>query len=531
MTRRGAMLLAAITALAAAVRFWGIGFGLPHTYARPDEDAIVTIATRIYRDGPNPHFFVYPTLYLYLMAFAYEVYYAALSMTGPAITMSAFMDRAATDPTPFYLISRIGAAILGTATVPVLFQAARRLFDVRTATIAAALLAAAFLHVRDSHFGVTDIPATFVATLAFWAIVAHDVDRTRWMNVLGAGVLCGLAGSTKYNAILVALPLFVRILQQSRPEAHRARWAIALCLLAGCGIAAGFLAGTPFSVVDSRLFLSELRGVQVHFLGGHGADLGYGWTYHLTGSLRYGLGAPMLAAALIGGAWLAMTRPATALVVLSFPVAYYLVIGAGRTVFIRYVDPILPFACLLAAVTVVRIATRAARTDDRIATALVMLLTGVLVWPSASRVVAFDRLIAHRDNRLVAAEWLESTVPPGSNLCQTGSPYGWLQSLPPGRFPACDFDPSSGMLSLPGSTKPAQLVVIQYSPLAAYPGFPEGAMPALRTGYRSIKLFTVEQPAHDPPPVYDEQDAFFAPLDGFGHLSRPGPAFEVFQHR
>src|SRR2546430_1263939 len=34
MTRRGAMLLAAITAFAAAVRFCGIGFGLRHTYAR-----------------------------------------------------------------------------------------------------------------------------------------------------------------------------------------------------------------------------------------------------------------------------------------------------------------------------------------------------------------------------------------------------------------------------------------------------------------------------------------------------------------
>ena len=87
------------------------------------------------------------------------------------------------------------------------------------------------------------------------------------------------------------------------------------------------------------------------------------------------------------------------------------------------------------------------------------------------------------------------------------------------------------MLSLPGSTKPAQLVVIQHSPLAAYPGVPEGALPALRASYRSIKLFPVEQPSDEPPPVYDEQDAFFAPLDGFDHLSRPGPAFEVFQRR
>ena len=531
MTRRGALLLAAITVVGAAVRFWGIGFGLPHTYARPDEDAIVTIATRIYRDGPNPHFFVYPTLYLYVMAFAYEMYYAALSMTGHTLTASAFIDRVATDPAPFYLISRIVAAILGTATVPVLFQAARRLFDVRTATIAAALLAGAFLHVRDSHFGVTDIPATFMATLAFWAIVAHDVDRTRWTNVLGAGALCGLAGSTKYNAVLVALPLFVRILQQSRSEAHRARWASALCLLACCGIAAGFLAGTPFSLIDSRLFLSELRGVQVHFLGGHGADLGHGWTYHLTGSLRYGVGAPMLAAALLGGVWLAWARPATALVVLSFPVAYYVVIGAGRTVFIRYVDPILPFACLLAGITVARVATRVARMDDRRTAALATLLTGALAWPSASRVVAFDRFITRRDNRLIAAEWLESAFPAPSSLCQTGSPYGWLQSSPPGRFPACDFDPASGILSVPGSTQPAQLVVIQHSPLAAYPGVPEDAMSTLRGSYQSIKRFPVDQPSRDPAPVYDEQDAFFAPLDGFDHLSRPGPAFEVFQRR
>jgi 4-amino-4-deoxy-L-arabinose transferase-like glycosyltransferase len=526
MSRRGAMLLAAITVCAAALRFWGIGFGLPHTYARPDEDAIVTIATRIYRDGPNPHFFVYPTLYLYIVAFAYELYYAALSLRGHAITMAAFIDR---DPAPFYLLSRIAAATLGTATVPVLYLAARVLFGARTATVAAGLLTVAFLHVRDSHFGVTDIPATFMATLAFWAIVGHELDRVHWPNVLFAGVVCGLAGSTKYNAMLIGLPLFVRVVQESRFEARRALWATALCLLAGCGIAAGFFAGTPFALIDSSQFLSDLHGVQRHFAGGHLLDLGYGWTYHLTGSLRYGLGAPMLIAALIGCVWLAVTAPSIALVVLSFPVAYYVVIGAGRTVFIRYVDPILPFGCLLAAVAVSRVAARAR--DGRAVTAVATLLTAVLVWPSASRAVAFDRLIARRDNRLLVAEWLESNIPAGVSLCQTGSGYGGLQSSPPGRFPACAFDPSSGTLSVPGSLTPAQLVVAQHSPLVAYPGVPEGAMPTLQKHYESITLFPVDQPGKGPEPVYDQQDAFFAPLDGFDHLSRPGPAFEVFQRR
>ena len=56
-------------------------------------------------------------------------------------------------------------------------------------------------------------------------------------------------------------------------------------------------------------------------------------------------------------------------------------------------------------------------------------------------------------------------------------------------------------------------------------------MSTLRGSYQSIKRFPVDQPSRDPAPVYDEQDAFFAPLDGFDHLSRPGPAFEVFQRR
>jgi hypothetical protein len=489
------------------------------------------IATRIYRDGPSPHFFTYPTLYLYFVAFTYELYYAVLSLRGQAITMAAFIDRVATDPAPFYLLSRIAAAMLGTATVPVLFLASRVLFGVRTATIAAAFLAVAFLHVRDSHFGVTDVPATFMATLAFWAIVAHAIDRVHWPNVLFAGVLCGLAGSTKYNAMLIALPLLVRVVQESRAETHRARWAAALCVLAGCGIAAGFFAGTPYALIDSRQFVSDLHGVQRHFVGGHLLDLGYGWTYHLTDSLTYGLGAPMLIAALIGCVWLAVTAPSTALVVLSFPVVYYVVIGAGRTVFIRYVDPILPFGCLLAAVAISRVAARARAGEGRVATAVATLLTAVVAWPSASRAVAFDRLIARRDNRLLVAEWLESNIPTGVSLCQTGAGYGGLQSSLPGRFPACDFDRSTGTLSLSGSTEPPEVIVIQHSPLVAYPGMPAGAMPALLKAYQSIKLFPVDQPADGPKPVYDQQDAYFVPVDGFEHLSRPGPGFEIFQRR
>jgi hypothetical protein len=260
--------------------------------------------------------------------------------------------------------------------------------------------------------------------------------------------------------------------------------------------------------------------------------LGRGWTYHLIVSLRYGLGTPVLVAALIGTAWLALTAPATAAVALSFPVVYYAVIGTGKTVFVRYIDPILPFVCLLAAVAIARVVARVEQAvGRRRATAVAIVLTGAVVWPSLDRAVALDRLLAERDNRLVAADWLESSVAPATTICQTGSLYGLLQSRPPGRFPPCEFDQQTGMLRAAGTRlqQSPELVVIQRSPLTAYPGYPEGLVPVLAARYRSIKLFAVDRPAGGPPPVYDQQDAFFVPLDGFDHVSRPGPSFEVFE--
>src|SRR5262249_42715199 len=158
--------------------------------------------------------------------------------------------------------------------------------------VAAALLATAFLHVRDSHFGVTDIPATFMMLVAFWAIVSSELDRRRLWRVAGVGVLCGLAGSAKYTVLLVRLPLFVRLGQRARETRTPLPAALTTCAAAVVGAAAGFLIGTPFAVVEPRRVVHALMMVSTHLAGGHGPDLGRGWLAHLRISLRYGLGVP-----------------------------------------------------------------------------------------------------------------------------------------------------------------------------------------------------------------------------------------------
>ena len=76
------LLLVAVVALGLAVRFWGLKFGLPVVYARPDELLLIGVVIGFFRGDPNPHFFEYPTLYLYVLAGVYCLFYARSMLAG-----------------------------------------------------------------------------------------------------------------------------------------------------------------------------------------------------------------------------------------------------------------------------------------------------------------------------------------------------------------------------------------------------------------------------------------------------------------
>ena len=122
-----------------------------------------------------------------------------------------------------------------------------------------------------------------------------------------------------------------------------------------------FLCGTPYAILDAPHFLEGLQFDFSHLMEGHGIVLGRGWWYHLTFSLWYGLGAPLLIAGLGGMALLAATSWKKAVMILTFPVLYYVTVGRGFTVFVRYITPVVPFLCITAALVVVWIVRRGSR--------------------------------------------------------------------------------------------------------------------------------------------------------------------------
>ncbi len=189
-------LLASILGLALVARLVGIGFGLPLANARPDETTIAGEAVQFLGGNFRPQMFMYPTFMMDVVALIYMAYFLLGRPFTHYTTLTAFLESRRQDLAPFLYLTRGLSAIMGTLTVWWVYEIARRVFDSTVALVAALFLALSFLHVRDSHFGVTDVMMTALVVLAVLEIVQWHQTGERRLAVM-AGLVAGLATSPK----------------------------------------------------------------------------------------------------------------------------------------------------------------------------------------------------------------------------------------------------------------------------------------------------------------------------------------------
>ena len=537
--------LGAIVTLALAVRLWGIDFALPHVLARPDELFLLGIVmTRLHAGDPNPHMFDYPSLYLYVVAGLFAMYHAWGRLTGRFADAGAFVATFRTAWEPFFLLVRTVNAVVGAATAALCYGIAAPLFGPVAGLSAALFMALAFLHVRDSHYATTDIPMAFFIMCTMLALVRLHLRRDASHARL-AGIFGGLAVGTKYNAVLLAAPMLaVEILHAWK---HRDDWRRALretyIFRLALIPAAIFVATSPYLLLDYQTALQHLKELQASTSGGMtpAEMLGRGWTYHLPVSLRYGLGIPLLGAALGGLAWMTVRMPAAALILGSFPVTYYVVAGAGHNVFVRYMIPVVPFLCVFAgyavAVTAAALNGKLPRVSQPV---LATALAALVVAPSAMSVARFDWLLAQEDSRLVAARWIHEQIPAGSSIYTSGNIYGHPQLEPPDRkYRLLNYDRRAGAFTIreridnrpterPAGTMP-DVIIVQKSALP-FSHIPE-QVAALVTAEYELRHVVRAADLAEPGNVYDIQDGFYAPFAGFRGVRRPGPNLEIYMRR
>lgn len=259
--QRTTLLLGCLIFVGLILRIWAIGFDLPNVY-HPDEDALVSPAMNIIKTGDfTPTRMEYGTLHIYLLALVYMGVFLLSFRNGDiaGVDQLIIFERGAYPgifPHPEYVLAgRVVSAFMSTAIIFLVFLLAWRLTGRnRPALLATAIVAFHPRLITHAHYTTPETPLFFWITLALYLLIRSydERDADNGWAFAGAGFVCGLAASTKYNGVLLTVPLLAFALLRVKDWEDVLRWRVVSGPLA---MGVGFFAGTPYALITTSEFL------------------------------------------------------------------------------------------------------------------------------------------------------------------------------------------------------------------------------------------------------------------------------------
>ena len=222
----------------------------------------------------------------------------------------------------------------------------------------------------------------------------YRTGRVREYVLAGLGL--GVAIATKYTAGIVVVTLVAAALVSPVAHARLRNLVVSIAL-----IFAGFFAANPYALLDYQAFREGLEK-QTQTAGEEGGKLGLantsGWRYYL-GTFTWGLGWLPSLFAVGGGVAMAIWQRRLALLLAPAPILLFLYLGQQSRFFARWMLPVYPILCLLAAWAVVELASRVRFVRPAIA---VGVLSALVLAQGLVFSVHNDRVLAQADTRWLA---------------------------------------------------------------------------------------------------------------------------------
>jgi hypothetical protein len=529
MTQRGkgslrfAAALLLILAIASVLRLWGLGYGIPQTTARPDEERIVERAYHMLATGtPHPGHFAYPSLTKYLSVLALAVYYALGRLAGDYARLSDFIfDIAVLRPGLHYYICRMVSVVCGVATVGATYLLAREAHRNRAVTlVAASAMAVCYLHVRDSHFATVDVTMTLFVTLAL-VFAVKAAKNPVLFNFLLAGLFAGLAASSKYNGglVLISVPVAGWVAHRGGAvERLTTASVLGRIILAGVAFVAAFAAASPYAVIEYRSVVADMemvRGTIYRTVGDSAL-----WT-HLVMTLPAGLGWSLFLASLGGllrAIWL--RRPGD-YVLLFFCVPFFAVVSTVNVVYPRYCVPLLPALIVFGAELFTSLFARAHKV-------LYVPAFVALIGPSFYGSILYDGLAAEEDTRVQAINWVAAHIAPQSEILICRG-YGAPEVNDDRRRPPAFRPELIGCAIERIRRSTARYLIMHEHPyLTGFSRVPDDLKEWLEEVAEPLEVFDPFRDGVDGTPYFYPADAFYIPYTGLRTMARGGPIIRIW---
>lgn len=383
----------------AALRLYGLRFGLPDNF-HPDEVPKVNAIERMITYGDfNPRYFLHPSLLLY------STYFVSIFVDWFGV-YGTWRENA-------FLAGRIVSLIAGTASIGLVYLIGRRLYSAGVGLMAAAFLAVFPLHVTCSRYLKEDALLLLMVLLCVWALL-KAVYEDRVVFLLLAGVFAGFACGVKYTGLLTFGIIGLAPWLKSRtlvPDPRFMLWGI----VAACLVPLAFLLTTPYALLDSAAFLRDFESERKHAARGHTTPVtpwSKYWTYHLYYSIMPGIGLFVTVLSMIAIGLFIWRRKVEDLLVIALVVLFYLpaegINSKPAPQPERYIFCILPFLALAAGELL--------RTlySWRLPLLAALLFFTALVMPLTRTVQLASEI--KDDTRKQMGRWIEENLPHGSRI-------------------------------------------------------------------------------------------------------------------
>lgn len=418
-----------ILLLALLIRLWGLNFSLPLIY-HVDEERFCQIALNYLRGDLNPHFFHVPSLYTYSVAGLWKIFYLVghgLGLDGKFASPEAFLAGFGRNPTIYVLLGRLLTLILSVATILGLYFLGKRYGNAWVGTLAAIALTFSPEHNKISHYLAPDGPMLLFLVLSSIEIV-KIFETGKLKHYFLSGLFAGLAFTTKYGGHFLVLPLLLA--HFFRGQGTKGNWRKSFfhpgIPIWGVTFLIIFFLGTPYALLDFPTFWRDFRWQSSHLfsLGHFGSSTAQpAWLFYLQYGFAENTGLLFQFLVYAGLIIMLLGRRKKDLILLSFPLLLFLLMGTWKTRATRYLLPLTPFFILIGAIGLGRLTDFWRKlletfkplsriSPQKAATALFI----ILIFPSALKVLRFNYSLTQEDTRTTAKHWIEANIPPGTRL-------------------------------------------------------------------------------------------------------------------